>query len=103
MYGFVKPESSSAECNIYFNKAEVPASTKLKVGDIVDFYLVKNRKTGKTYAIDINKLSSSTKSISSEMSTFKSNIKIENGPKIIVIRQPKAPDGSKGFKLECRQ
>lgn len=95
----MKPELQTLDSNIYFNKAEVPAQTKLKVGDTVDFYVVKNRKTDKTYAIDINKLNSSNKSLSSDLTIYKtSSVKIENGPKVIVIRQPKAPDGTKGFQ-----
>ena len=75
------------------------------MGDLVDFYLVDNKKTDKPYEIDIVKLEDgSSQQIqmndynADRPSMFKMNPKDkETGPKVIVIRQPKAPDGTKGF------
>lgn len=101
MYGFVKADIENDPKKIYFNKSEVTGSPRLKVGDLVDFYLVDNKKSDKCYAIDITKLEDHSNSASEERPLFKNlqmaKDKLETGPKVIVIRQPKAPDGSKGF------
>nr|XP_027198717.1 cold shock domain-containing protein E1-like [Dermatophagoides pteronyssinus] len=115
LYGFLKPDNPGIVGNIYFNAAEIRTNVKIKFGDKVDFLLVKNKKTDKFYAIDINRLDdhqltsfggSGGNGIGNNGSTtttdrqFIRNFFINketNGPKVIAIRQPKAPDGTKGF------
>lgn len=104
MYGFLKPDQGSCSGNVYFNAAEIRSGTTIKNGDRVDFYLIKNEKTDKYYAIDICKLDSTNSSFPAGSCTDRTLLKSflmktcnENGPKVIVIRQPRAPDGSKGF------
>ncbi|OTF81495.1 hypothetical protein BLA29_009672, partial [Euroglyphus maynei] len=104
LYGFLKPDNPGIVGNIYFNAAEIRTNVKIKFGDKVDFLLVKNKKTDKFYAIDINRLDDhQLTSIGSTTTTDRQFIrnffmnKEMNGPKVIAIRQPKAPDGTKGF------
>lgn len=119
MYGFVKVNIENETRKVYFNRGEVNGSPRLKAGDIVDFYLVDNKKSDKCYAIDIVKLESAeaaglggsgaasggqqTDDAASSPSVprFKNlqlaKDKAESGPKVVVVRQPRAPDGTKGF------
>lgn len=101
-YGFLKPDYLAM--NVYFNSTEIRNDNmKIKCGDKVDFYLVKNKKFDKIYAIDINKaeeMNGSTLTMT-DRTLFKSFNKLSgNGPKVIIIRQPKAPDGTKGFTFK---
>ena len=110
MYGFVKADIDSESRKVYFNKGEVTGSPRLKIGDLVDFYLVDNKKSEKCYAIDIVKLEDSSTSMGGDdqqqqqqqqRPLFK-NLQIakdkqETGPKVIVIRQPYGPNGTNGF------
>lgn len=104
LYGFLKPDNPGIVGNIYFNAAEIRSNVKIKFGDKVDFLLVKNKKTEKFYAIDINRLdenqfTSNGGSTATDRQFIRNFIinKETNGPKVIAIRQPKAPDGTKGF------
>lgn len=121
MYGFVKVNIENETRKVYFNRGEVNGSPRLKAGDVVDFYLVDNKKSDKCYAIDIVKLESAEAaasglggsgaaggnqqnddSVSSPSVPRFKNLqlakdKAESGPKVVVIRQPRAPDGTKGF------
>lgn len=76
--------------------------SKLKVGDTVHYYLVSNKKISKTYAIAVeivepNTLSNGVKPV------FRNLPNRENGPKVIIIRPPLAPDGSKGFNRSLKE
>ena len=98
-FGFLRPDNSIIVGNIYFNAVEIRANVQIKSGDRVDFYLIKNKKTEKFYAIDIDKLeeSANPNSTDRKMLSFIKHNHEQNGPKVIAIRQPKAPDGTKGF------
>lgn len=125
MYGFVKVNIENETRKVYFNRGEVNSSHRLKVGDVVDFYLVDNKKSEKCYAIDIVKLESAEATTSGlfgggsgtvgnqladdsgvfpSVPRFKNlqmaKDKAESGPKVVVIRQPRAPDGTKGFSTQ---
>lgn len=127
MYGFVKADIENESRKVYFNRGEVVGSPRLKVGDLVDFYLVDNKKSDKCYAIDIVKLESAPGDGSAagggggggsagpagpdgdgavSVPRFKNlqmaKDKAESGPKVVVIRQPRAPDGTKGFSAHLR-
>ena len=98
MYGFVKADIDNESKKIYYNKGEVSGSPRLKIGDPVDFYLVDNKKSDKQYAIDIVKLEDLPNCTSEDRPLFKNLAKEkENGPKVMVIRQPRAPDCTRGF------
>lgn len=107
MYGFVKADIENESKKIYFNKGEVSGSPRLKIGDPVDFYLVDNKKSEKQYAIDIVKLEDLSHSASEDRPLMFKNLALakdkETGPKVIVIRQPRAPDGTKGFNTRTEE
>lgn len=108
MYGFVKADIENETRKIYFNKGEVSGNPRLKIGDLVDFYLVDNRKSDKSYAIDIVKLADAefcqSASPNDDRPIFKNLVKDkESGPKVVVIRQPRAPDGTKGFNTRSEE
>ena len=104
----MKADLENDSKKVYFNRGEVNGSPRLKVGDLVEFYLVDNKKSDKCYAIDLVKLEDlSSNSMGDERPLFKNlqmaKDKLETGPKVIVIRQPKAPDGTKGFNTRAEE
>ncbi|UXI15979.1 hypothetical protein NH340_JMT01922 [Sarcoptes scabiei] len=97
LYGFIRPCKELQRVikrNIYFNTSELHVDDKVEINDRVDFYLIYNPRTLKNYAIDIRK---SEISKTEEIFSFKNKRTEISGPKVIAIRQPRAPNGSIGF------
>ncbi|KAF4525248.1 hypothetical protein B566_EDAN014551 [Ephemera danica] len=71
---------------LFFHTSEVAEGVSLQPGDSVEFVLVTNQRTGKECKRP-ERLISKLRSISLD----------DSGPRITVVRQPKGPDGTKGF------
>lgn len=102
----MKPEGADNNAkSVYFSKSEYPGFAKLKYGDLIEFYLVDNKVSGKMYAIDI-KLLQSNNTTDQELSTsplknfMREPREQAARPKVVVIRQPRAPDGTNGFNVQ---
>jgi len=111
-YGFIRTVSGGEEKKIFFHRSEIANNQRLKSHDEVLFYLIKNPKSDRSYAVSIEKSqespttngfslnNGSAAGLNGTESLFK-NLKLTqdiSGPRVIVIRQPRAPDGTRGFK-----
>ncbi|XP_074600141.1 cold shock domain-containing Unr isoform X2 [Brevipalpus obovatus] len=86
---------------LFFHMSEVRGdSCTLSPGDTVEFVIVQNQRSGKYSACSLVKLSINEPRPERLINRLKSLHVDENaGPKMIVIRQPRGPDGTKGFKV----
>lgn len=103
----MKPEGVENNAkSVYFSKSEYPGFGQLKYGDLIEFFLVDNKTSGKMYAIDIKLLQSSNNTTDQELSSspLKSFMREPREQaaraKVVVIRQPRAPDGTNGFNVQ---
>jgi cold shock CspA family protein len=95
-FGFLNYEVEDGK-KLFFHMTEVhDAQAGLQIGDEVEFVVVKNQMNGKFSACSLRKISEK-KRPERLISRLKSTVD-ESGPKLTVLRQPKGPDGSKGFK-----
>ena len=111
---------------LFFHTSEVEGNEALQEGDEVEFVVVTNKRTGKHSACCVRKLRYENKkkafhvifsqiiflcefffSSSKRPERLISKLKAMNleddaraGRKIVVIRQPKGPDGTKGFSAK---
>ncbi|CAD6229151.1 GSCOCG00012089001-RA-CDS [Cotesia congregata] len=77
-FGFLTYEIDDGK-KLFFHMTEVKDHTTLQPGDQVEFVLVTNQRTGKSFACNITR------------------------PKLTVVRQPKGPDGTRGFSYDRSQ
>lgn len=98
-FGFLNHEVEDGK-KLFFHLSEVKENATLQPGDAVEFVLITNQRTGKSSACNI---------VKTEMqrpdwlvSRLKSVTVDDHGPSFHVIRQPKGPDGTRGFKLPTR-
>jgi len=95
-FGFLNYEVEDGK-KLFFHMTEVhDAQSGLHSGDEVEFVVVQNQRNGKYSACSLRKISEK-KRPERLISRLKS-VGDDGGPKVTVIRQPKGPDGSKGFK-----
>ncbi|CAG2111875.1 unnamed protein product [Medioppia subpectinata] len=91
-FGFLSYES---ETNIFFHMSEVKNNSNLAPGDSVEFVILHSQRTGKSSACNIVKIGE-TQTARPERLT---RVKVEDsGPRVVVIRNPRGPDGTNGFK-----
>merc|ERR1711978_27244 len=90
-YGFLSYEVDEGR-KLFFHTSEVE-------GDEVEFVVITNKRTGKHSACCVRKLSSSKRPerLISKLKAMNLEDAARLGRKIVVTRQPKGPDGSKGF------
>jgi cold shock CspA family protein len=97
-YGFLSYEVDEGR-KLFFHTSEVEGGESLQEGDEVEFVVITNKRTGKHSACCVRKLSSSKRPERLISKLKAMNLEDANrlGKKITVVRQPKGPDGSKGF------
>lgn len=97
-YGFLSYEVDEGK-KLFFHTSEVENGESLAEGDEVEFVVVTNKRTGKHSACCVRKLSSSKRPerLISKLKAMNLEDAARLGKKIVVTRQPKGPDGSKGF------
>ncbi|XP_068230034.1 RNA-binding protein Unr isoform X3 [Palaemon carinicauda] len=101
-YGFLNYETEEGK-KLFFHQSEVKDGTSLSPGDEVEFVIITNQKTGKSAACSISRIMSKnapTQRPDRLISRLKSLHCDGSKPRLSVLRQPKGPDGSKGFKLQ---
>lgn len=92
-FGFLQHEAEENK-KLFFHMSEVHDNAELQSGDTVEFVVVHNQRNGKYSAVSLRKISE-MKRPERLMSRLKSE---DVGPKMVTTRQPKGPDGTKGFQ-----
>lgn len=111
LFGFLTHEVEGGK-KLFFHTSEVTDGIKLNQGDLVEFVLVVNQRSGKSSGCNVTKISSAENSPPKQPSQRPEHLinrirtisVIDDGsPKLVVIRQPLGPDGSKGFDPNARK
>ncbi|XP_030765658.1 cold shock domain-containing protein E1 isoform X2 [Sitophilus oryzae] len=100
-FGFLAYEVDEGK-KLFFHMTEVKDNVSLSVGDTVEFVLVTNHRSGKSSACNVVKVSDVQARPERLISRLRTISLDDAGPKLLVVRQPKGPDGSKGFATESR-
>jgi len=94
-FGFLNYEVEDGK-KLFFHLSEVKDNATLQPGDAVEFVLITNQRTGKSSACNVAKVEMQRPDwLVSRLRTISVD---EHGPRLSVLRQPKGPDGTKGFK-----
>jgi len=104
LFGFLTYEVDEGK-KLFFHMSEVKDGISLQPGDQVEFVLVTNQRTGKSSACNVTKVSDAPRQERPErlISRLRTISLEETGPKLTVVRQPRGPDGTKGFDADVRQ
>lgn len=94
LYGFLNYEVEDGK-KLFFHMTEVHDSIELQPGDEVEFVVVQNQRNAKYSACSLRKITD-TRRPERLLSRLKSFTE-ETGPRVILTRQPRGPDGTKGF------
>ncbi|XP_050309482.1 cold shock domain-containing protein E1 isoform X2 [Anthonomus grandis grandis] len=100
-FGFLAYEVEEGK-KLFFHMTEVKDNVQLNVGDTVEFVLVTNHRSGKSSACNVIKVSDVQARPERLMSRLRTISLDDTGPKLLVVRQPKGPDGTKGFNEDRR-
>lgn len=100
-FGFLAYEVEEGK-KLFFHMTEVKDNLTLNVGDTVEFVLVTNHRSGKSSACNVVKVSDVLARPERLISRLRTVSLDDTGPKLLVTRQPKGPDGSKGFAPDAR-
>lgn len=95
-YGFLSYEAEEGK-KLFFHMTEVHDEAELQPGDDVEFVVVKNQRNGKFSACSLRKIIRERKRPERLLSRIKSLNLDDTQPKVVVLRQPRGPDGSRGF------
>ncbi|XP_067214541.1 RNA-binding protein Unr [Linepithema humile] len=99
-FGFLAYEVDEGK-KLFFHISEVRDHATLQPGDQVEFVLVTNQRTGKSSACNVTRLSDAVQQRPERLISRLRTISLEeSGPKLTVVRQPKGPDGTRGFNQE---
>ncbi|XP_033223033.1 cold shock domain-containing protein E1-like isoform X2 [Belonocnema kinseyi] len=99
-FGFLTYEVDEGR-KLFFHMSEVRDNATLQPGDQVEFVLVTNQRTGKSSACNVTRLSDAVQQRPERLISRLRTISLEDaGPKLTVVRQPRGPDGTRGFVLE---
>ncbi|XP_023030354.1 cold shock domain-containing Unr isoform X2 [Leptinotarsa decemlineata] len=100
-FGFLAYEVEEGK-KLFFHMTEVKDNAGLQVGDTVEFVLVTNHRSGKSSACNVVKVSDVQARPERLISRLRTISVDDTGPKLTLMRQPKGPDGSKGFSSDAR-
>lgn len=95
-FGFLTYEVEEGK-KLFFHISEVKDNVVLQVGDQVEFELVTNQRNGKSSACNVTKVSDVQARPERLISRLRTISMDDTGPKLTVLRQPRGPDGSRGF------
>merc|ERR550539_120291 len=98
-FGFLSYEQDEGK-KLFFHMSEVEGGEILQVGDEVEFVVVTNQRTRKHSACCVRKLCTSQRPerLISKLKTMNLEEAARGGMKVTVVRQPKGPDGTRGFR-----
>lgn len=100
-YGFLNYEAEEGK-KLFFHQTEVKDKANLSPGDEVEFVIITNQKTGKSSACSIARImpaggqSRRPQRLISQLKTMSLD---QSKPRLVVVRQPRGPDGTKGFAV----
>ncbi|KAG1932961.1 cold shock domain-containing protein E1 isoform X4 [Pimephales promelas] len=104
-FGFITYEVGDSK-KLFFHVKEVQDGLELQAGDEVEFSVILNQRTGKCSACNVRRVSEGPKPVATPrpdrlVNRLKSiTLDDTNAPRLVIIRQPRGPDNSKGFSVE---
>uniref|UniRef100_A0A8C5DFD5 Cold shock domain-containing protein E1 n=1 Tax=Gouania willdenowi TaxID=441366 RepID=A0A8C5DFD5_GOUWI len=104
-FGFITYEVGESK-KLFFHVKEVQDGLELQTGDEVEFSVVLNQRTGKCSACNVRRVSEGPKLVATPrpdrlVNRLKSiTLDDASAPRLVIIRQPRGPDNSKGFNSE---
>ncbi|KAG7283504.1 hypothetical protein CRUP_035297 [Coryphaenoides rupestris] len=104
-FGFITYEVGESK-KLFFHVKEVQDGLELQTGDEVEFSVVLNQRTGKCSACNVRRVSEGPKPVATPrperlVNRLKSiTLDDASAPRLVIIRQPRGPDNSKGFSVE---
>lgn len=102
-FGFLAYEVDEGK-KLFFHMSEVRDHAILQPGDQVEFVLITNQRTGKSSACNVTRLSDAAQQRPERLiSRLRTTSLEDTGPKLTVVRQPRGPDGTRGFSQERTQ
>ncbi|KAJ0036618.1 hypothetical protein NQD34_005295 [Periophthalmus magnuspinnatus] len=105
LFGFITYEVGDSK-KLFFHVKEVQDGLELQTGDEVEFSVVLNQRTGKCSACNVRRISEGPKQVVAPrpdrlVNRLKSiTLDDASAPRLVIIRQPRGPDNSKGFSVE---
>ncbi|KAA0714099.1 Cold shock domain-containing protein E1 N-ras upstream gene protein [Triplophysa tibetana] len=104
-FGFITYEVGESK-KLFFHVKEVQDGLELQAGDEVEFSVIFNQRTGKCSACNVRRVCEGPKPVATPrpdrlVNRLKSiTLDDTNAPRLVIIRQPRGPDNSKGFSVE---
>ncbi|XP_051915696.1 cold shock domain-containing protein E1 isoform X2 [Hippocampus zosterae] len=104
-FGFITYEVGDSK-KLFFHVKEVQDGLELQTGDEVEFSVVFNQRTGKCSACNVRRVSEGPKPVVTPrpdrlVNRLKSiTLDDSSAPRLVIVRQPRGPDNSKGFSVE---
>uniref|UniRef100_A0A3Q2YZI6 Cold shock domain-containing protein E1 n=1 Tax=Hippocampus comes TaxID=109280 RepID=A0A3Q2YZI6_HIPCM len=104
-FGFITYEVGDSK-KLFFHVKEVQDGLELQTGDEVEFSVVFNQRTGKCSACNVRRVSEGPKPVVTPrpdrlVNRLKSiTLDDASAPRLVIVRQPRGPDNSKGFSVE---
>uniref|UniRef100_A0A8D0AV51 Cold shock domain-containing protein E1 n=1 Tax=Sander lucioperca TaxID=283035 RepID=A0A8D0AV51_SANLU len=105
-FGFITYEVGESK-KLFFHVKEVQDGLELQTGDEVEFSVVLNQRTGKCSACNVRRVSDIRFTIVATprpdrlVNRLKSiTLDDASAPRLVIVRQPRGPDNSKGFNVE---
>uniref|UniRef100_A0A4D5R9V6 Cold shock domain-containing protein E1 n=1 Tax=Scolopendra viridis TaxID=118503 RepID=A0A4D5R9V6_SCOVI len=97
-FGFLSYEVEEGK-KLFFHISEIRNNETLQPGDQVEFVIVQKQRNGKVSACNVVKISDIPRP-ERLISRLRTTSCEESGPRVIIIRQPRGPDGTAGFKQQ---
>ncbi|XP_035237077.1 cold shock domain-containing protein E1 isoform X6 [Anguilla anguilla] len=104
-FGFITYEVGEGK-KLFFHVKEVQDGLELQAGDEVEFSVILNQRTGKCSACNVRRVSEGPKPVATPrpdrlVNRLKSiTLDDASAPRLVILRQPRGPDSSKGFNVE---
>ncbi|XP_062316077.1 cold shock domain-containing protein E1 isoform X3 [Osmerus eperlanus] len=104
-FGFITYEVGESK-KLFFHVKEVQDGLELQTGDEVEFSVILNQRTGKCSACNVRRVSEGLKQVATPrpdrlVNRLKSiTLDDASAPRLVIVRQPRGPDNSKGFNVE---
>ncbi|XP_072282291.1 cold shock domain-containing protein E1 isoform X3 [Pyxicephalus adspersus] len=104
-FGFINYEIGESK-KLFFHVKEIQDGVELQAGDEVEFSVILNQRTGKCSGCNVKLLSKGPEMVAAPrpdrlVSRLKSiTLDDASAPRLMVLRQPRGPDNTKGFGTE---
>ncbi|KAG8589592.1 hypothetical protein GDO81_006451 [Engystomops pustulosus] len=104
-FGFINYEIGDSK-KLFFHVKEIQDGVELQAGDEVEFSVILNQRTGKCSGCNVTLISKGPEMVAAPrpdrlVSRLKSiTLDDASAPRLMVVRQPRGPDNTKGFGIE---